>query len=400
MASILKRMAGKTSRRMFFFVYMCFFTFSLEIDAQAPVGFNYQAVVRDHQGTVMAGKGVSFRITLIEGGISGTEVYSEIHETKTSDLGLVNLVIGKGSYVSSPFESIEWTGKMYIKVELDMEKSGEFDMMGITQLMSVPYAMFAEKSGDGLTTGEQIVQGKKTFTSPIKGTIDGGVILSGNVPATAGAMRWNGKDFQGYNGREWISLTAGGGSVATDTTSWTCGDTLIDLRNGEVYRTVLLGNQCWMQDNLNFEIPIGSFEGTGEYAPENAGLYYNWAGMMAIDSSYNHKEYSSKSTYHRGVCPQGWHLPTHEDFIELESMEGITGISLLEGGGSGFEAKLAGDRLKDGSFANVGLAAVFWTSSEFSAYDAWKRILFEGEEGIGIFVIEKTHGFSVRCIKD
>jgi uncharacterized protein (TIGR02145 family) len=383
-----------------YLVFICMVLASILLKAQAPVGFNYQAVVRDNTGATINGKEVTFRVTLLEGGFSGDKVYSEIHETTTSDLGLVNFVVGKGSYVSSNFEDIEWTAKVYIQVELDLDGSGQFELMGITQLMSVPYAMYSSKSGDGLTKEDQIIQGKKTFTSNIKGTLDGGVILSGTVPSVPGAMRWNGKDFQGYDGEKWISLTAGGGNVESDTSSWSCGDTLIDIRNGEKYRTVLIANQCWMQDNLNYELPIGSFEGIGEYAPENVGLYYNWAGLMGIDSSYNHKEYGSRATFVRGVCPQGWHLPSHEEFIELEANESITGTSLIEGGGSGFEAKLAGDRLPDGTFSNDGLAAVFWTSSEWDPESAWKRIIFEGEEGIGIFVFEKTYGFSVRCIKD
>jgi uncharacterized protein (TIGR02145 family) len=378
---------------------------SIAIDqshGQSPEGFNYQAVARDMEGKVLQDTDVSFRISLLRHNMTGNAVYSEVHNTRTSDFGIVNLVIGKGSFVTSNFKAIDWSDQpLYLKVEMDAEGGTNYELMGITQLLSVPFAMYAEKSGDGITTTDQVISGEKTFTSPIRGNIRGGVVLNANSPSVAGALRWTGTDFQGFTGEKWISLTAGGGAVVEDdTTVWTCGDILVDPRDGNEYRTVLIGNQCWTQDNLRYDSGEGCFAGTGSYAPELAGRYYTWAGALDIDTQYDHEEYISKDTYIQGACPSGWHVASHQEYIEMESMDGMNGLALLEGGSSGFEARLAGDRLIDGTYSNSGVAAVFWTATQEDAENAWKRILFDGEEGIGVFIFEKGTGFSVRCIKD
>lgn len=118
----------------------------LNLLAQVPQAFKYQAVVRDHSGNVMAEKGVSFKISILSGSATGTAIYSEIHSGKTTNgFGLVDLEIGKGTPVSGSFSTITWyTGTYYIKVELDPAGGSAYQPLGTSQLLSVPYALQAE----------------------------------------------------------------------------------------------------------------------------------------------------------------------------------------------------------------------------------------------------------------
>ncbi len=384
----------------FIFIFCALLFFSNMLSAQVPHGFNYQAVARNVDGTLLANKDISFRISLLHGKIDGSSVYSEVHKITTNKMGMVALEIGNGSFPTSNFEDIDWgSGRFFIKVEMDVHGGTDYMLMGTSQLLSVPYAMYAEKSSNGISKDAQNISGEKTFMDPIKGKLVGSVILNSNAPAVAGSIRWTGEDFEGYNGDSWISLTAGGGANS-QTDSWQCGDPLIDTRDGQIYGTTLIGNQCWTSDNLNFDAGEGSYTGTGTYAPEVAGRYYNWAAAMGIDQSFNNSTYQGSDAAVQGVCPADWHLPSHAEWVSLEEMAGGNGI-LLEGqSGLSFNMKFTGDRLTDGVFANSGIAAIYWTATQDSERDAWKRIVFKEESFIDRIIIGKEFGFSVRCVKD
>lgn len=113
--------------------------------AQAPAAFKYQAVARDASGAVLANKTVSFLISILQGSASGTSVFSEIHSAATNEFGLVNLEIGRGTLMSGDFSLINWGSDVYfLKIDMDPNGGVAFVNMGITQLLSVPYAMHAK----------------------------------------------------------------------------------------------------------------------------------------------------------------------------------------------------------------------------------------------------------------
>jgi hypothetical protein len=117
--------------------------------AQAPQSFNYQAVARDASGAVLGNQAVSFRISLLQGSATGTSSYTEIHAVTTNQLGLVNFAIGGGTVVNGNFATINWAqGPYFAQIELDANNSGTYVLMSTTQLLSVPYAQYAEKSGN------------------------------------------------------------------------------------------------------------------------------------------------------------------------------------------------------------------------------------------------------------
>ena len=116
------------------------------IFAQSPNAFKYQAIVRNNKGTIIANKSVEIQISILQGTVSGSAVFSETHTSTTNQFGLVNLEIGNGTIVSGGFSTINWAnGPYFIKVVVNGTE------IGITPLLSVPYAKYADKAGNGFS---------------------------------------------------------------------------------------------------------------------------------------------------------------------------------------------------------------------------------------------------------
>ncbi len=117
--------------------------------AQAPQGFNYQAVVRDANGQIMKDQNIGMRLSILQGSENGGVVYSETWQLTTTAQGLVSLTVGKGNVVSGDFSVIDWDhGPYYLKVEADLSGGNNYETLGISALMSVPYALQAGNVGN------------------------------------------------------------------------------------------------------------------------------------------------------------------------------------------------------------------------------------------------------------
>ena len=113
------------------------------IFAQTPNSFKYQTVVRDAASYIIADHNVGFKISIIQNDASGTTIYTETHAVTTNEFGLVNLNIGEGTTTDN-FSSIDWSnGPYFIKVALDETGGENYVEMGTSQLLSVPFAMYA-----------------------------------------------------------------------------------------------------------------------------------------------------------------------------------------------------------------------------------------------------------------
>lgn len=111
---------------------------------QAPEGFKYQAVLRDAGNVIVTNQAVSLRMTIQQGSIGGTAVYQETFTPTTNAYGLVNLEIGNGTVVSGDFSSIDWSdGPYFIETAADVTGGTTYVVMGTSQLMSVPFALYA-----------------------------------------------------------------------------------------------------------------------------------------------------------------------------------------------------------------------------------------------------------------
>ena len=125
-------------------------TLSLSSFGQAPEGFKYQAVVRDAGNTILNNQVVGMRMTIQQGSIGGLTVYSETFASITNGYGLINLEIGNGAVVTGTFANIDWSaGPYFIETAVDVTGGTTYTVMGTSQLMSVPYALYAKTSGNG-----------------------------------------------------------------------------------------------------------------------------------------------------------------------------------------------------------------------------------------------------------
>ena len=115
------------------------------IVAQVPKSFKYQAVVRDASGQILANKLISLRLSILEGQDNGPAVYSELYEQyATNEYGIAAVNVGNGVVVLGNFNNIQWGEySYYLKVELDINGQTDFVLMGTSQILAVPYALYA-----------------------------------------------------------------------------------------------------------------------------------------------------------------------------------------------------------------------------------------------------------------
>jgi hypothetical protein len=121
--------------------------FSLNAAAQTPNLISYQAVVRNASGALVSGKTVKARISILKDSANGTAVYTETHQVKTNANGLLSLQIGGGSIVSGNFNTIDWGKTNYFtKQEIDPDGGTNYTLSGVSQMLSVPYALHAKNA--------------------------------------------------------------------------------------------------------------------------------------------------------------------------------------------------------------------------------------------------------------
>lgn len=120
-------------------------TFSFQTYAQLPEAFNYQATIRAESGEILTNSNINFKVTIYEGqGV--VDPFIETHFVSTDDLGHVNFIVGYGQAIEGDISQIDWSiGNYYLQIELDTGQG--FVNMGETQLLSVPYALYALDSG-------------------------------------------------------------------------------------------------------------------------------------------------------------------------------------------------------------------------------------------------------------
>jgi len=147
--------------------------------AQAPQGFNYQAIVRNATGQLIINQSVTVKFNLIQGLVTNAPIYTEQHVVTTDALGAINVVIGQGTAATGNFDQIVWSqGSAYLGIEVNTGNG--FISLGTTQLLSVPYALYAETSGSS-----NIVAYK---TLPVNGTELNGYILPTNEDLVDGGF--------------------------------------------------------------------------------------------------------------------------------------------------------------------------------------------------------------------
>ena len=190
---------------------------------------------------------------------------------------------------------------------------------------------------------------------------------------------------------------------------------LRDDRDGQTYRTVKIGDQVWMAENLNFKVDSSFCFKHSESLCGKYGRFYRWAAAVGKPESEcgPGKSCSLPSGTIQGACPSGWHLPNNIEWETLFATVGgrDTGGKALKSTTDwiwstgtdefGFSALPAGDRYADGTFFdNEGADAFFWSASENNGYSAYTMCLNFEFDFVGLAYYGKSYGYSVRCLKD
>ena len=123
--------------------------FAFCVQAQAPQKFSYQTVIRNASNQLLVGQTVGIKISILQGSANGSAVYAETHAPQTNANGLATLEIGGGSLLSGNFANINWAnGPFFVKTETDPNGGNNYTITNTSQLLSVPYALYAAKAPD------------------------------------------------------------------------------------------------------------------------------------------------------------------------------------------------------------------------------------------------------------
>ncbi len=198
---------------------------------------------------------------------------------------------------------------------------------------------------------------------------------------------------------------------------------LIDPRDGNNYNTVQIGEQCWMAENLAF-LPNVSPSSQGNNNDPYYYVYgYQGTSVDEAKTTTNYQLYGALYNWPAALtaCPEGWNLPSNIEWIALTNhlggesndggkMKSVRTLPDLPPGWnipnlgatneSGFTALPGGDRYHIGTFHNMNIIGLWWSSSEFNSNSSLLRRIFFDKSFVESINGNKSYGFSVRCLKD
>ena len=196
-----------------------------------------------------------------------------------------------------------------------------------------------------------------------------------------------------------------------------CG-VITDIRDGNSYQTVLIGEQCWMAENLKY-LPSVVGPGTGSQSTPYYYVYgYDGTNVTDAKATSNYTTYGVLYNWTAAMdaCPDGWHLPSDAEWTELTDYLGgksVAGGKLKETGTThwaspntgatnetGFTALPGGYRSSYGDFYYIRYYGYWWSSTEGIASYAWNRYLNFGNSSVNKDYDYRSVGFSVRCVRD
>lgn len=193
-------------------------------------------------------------------------------------------------------------------------------------------------------------------------------------------------------------------------------------QDGNVYKTVTIGTQTWMAENLrtalyNDGTPISNVTDNEEWEHLTTGAYCNYDNTSNTDTIATYGRLYNWYAVNTGkLAPTGWHVPTDAEWTTLTTYlggESVAGSKLKETGSThwidpnvgatnetGFTALPGGTRTLNGPFYDIGRFGLWWSAIEYSTNNAWYRDIFYYYDNVYRDFSYKKIGFSVRCVRD
>jgi uncharacterized protein (TIGR02145 family) len=381
-------------------VLLIAFLAQLKSYAQAPDKFSYQAVIRNATNQLIINQQVGVKISILHGSESGNIVYSETHTPTTNANGLISLQVGNGNIISGDLISINWSnGPFFIQTETDPNGGSAYSIMNLTQMMSVPYALYAKKAADNQQL-EVSLSGDTLFMQ------NGGFVKIPRISAANNGI-----------GQAGISDHACGATNVHDASKYY--GVMAD-QQGNVYKTITIGEQEWMAENLRTSIYRNGEPINNDFVSNSWALYIGRWCYFNDNPQYNcpyGKLYNWLVVADpRKVCPVGWHVPSNSEWdtlIELLGGDSIAGGKMKAIGSqywnlpnteatneSGFAALPGAFRSQSGSFDSLRVKGYYWTSNDLGFTFSILRSFYFQEGSINENFVDKRTGAAIRCIKD
>jgi uncharacterized protein (TIGR02145 family) len=389
-------------KRFILFTFSILLTFTIVI---AQDGINYQGAATDANGDELTNQNISIKASVLSTSANGNLEWEETHSATTDQFGLFNVVIGQGTNTTNGatanFDDMDWgSGNHFLKIEMDATGGTNYAMIGTTQMMSVPYALYAKSAGS--SSGSMSVS---TFGDTL--TMNGQSII---VP-----------------GLSYQNLVSG---VISSPTFGSVTDA-----SGNSYPTMDYGPAGeWMTENLITEkydngdpIPMMT---SGYHGVNNAYASWTWSENSYTNEAIYGKMYNGIAVYDsRSVCPSGWHIPSLSEWVDLFNLFGntassnnYTGGDALKsvnissgnpwsGGGTGVSAptnesymSIVGAGHNGGAYGSQYTSSFkeqgrYYTSNQNGAGSTSLEFV-NGEDGINERSEMNYYFFSVRCKKD
>jgi len=169
-----------------FYIFLAAILLTTSTFAQAPEKMSYQAVIRNSSDALVTNQAVGMRISILQTTATGAAVYVETQTPTTNINGLVSLEIGTGTPVTGTFAGIDWAaGSYFIKTEIDVDDNASYDVTGTSQLMSVPYALYADNGMPSGTAGTMLYSNGTDWVAIPAGTNGQTLTITNGVPTWA-----------------------------------------------------------------------------------------------------------------------------------------------------------------------------------------------------------------------
>ncbi len=304
--------------------------------AQPPEKMSYQSMVRNSSNQLVTNQTVGIQISILHGSASGLSVYSESHSPTTNANGMLSLEIGTGSVSVGNFSTIDWAnGPFYLKTETDPTGGVAYSQTNTSELLSVPYALHAKTAGSingGIVESDPVYSASEAS----KITVDDEAKLTSLSGANTGdqtvaevATKGNSANVQIYGLLEPIDASDVATRAYVDALEPQLakiqtmpGMKLIDI-DGNSYETVQIGNQLWMAENLRTtklndgaDIPLVNDDGWSHLSTQG----YCWYNSSQSDYGYTYGALYNWYAVETGkLCPTGWHVPTHSEWITMHN---------------------------------------------------------------------------------